>query len=132
MDADKNDVGYIRCRFQRGTENLGSIGRYLGKSHKAAFQPYFVIYRDGNRGSATQQHITPHIIRQMVTQAMFEPAMIEVPEGSKQDQIHIELCLRGRDSLAEEFYPISGFPRALPGDADAHRPGNYENYCLCF
>jgi hypothetical protein len=92
------------------------------KHQTPAFQPYFAIYRQGNRASARQLQITRSVVQSMVNIAAFDLDMFTLPEALRQDPIHIELALRSGRNSATEFHPISGFPRLIPGNEDAHLP----------
>jgi hypothetical protein len=103
-------TGYLRCRFENGTENLRNLGRHISSLKTVAFSPFFAI-TNGVDEPIRKVPLSKNVVLDMTDLATFEVCKISISLSNPQEQTTIALSLKPRGE--EKPIPISGFPRKL-------------------
>ncbi|KAF2188984.1 hypothetical protein K469DRAFT_684250 [Zopfia rhizophila CBS 207.26] len=119
-EADDHYIvqGTICCRFERGSDNLRSLGRFMQKHQHQSFQPYFQIQEVNHEKVAQKIHISPEIIKNMTEFGYFDIGSIVIPVSLQMGFVSMDLYLRN-DTKGP--HPISGFPRRLADEESLKR-----------
>ncbi|KAL7784152.1 hypothetical protein V8C37DRAFT_420748 [Trichoderma ceciliae] len=134
--------GYIRCRFDEGSNDLKGLGRILQNSVRGEFVPFFLLQENHrlNDRKGRRVDIRRKIIKKMYKRGLFKfPERIDLNVAHHSSETNISLCLwpdnyqYGADrSLSQDparlLPPISGFPRQFYHPQKLFSPGNEDDY----
>ncbi|KAK3379099.1 hypothetical protein B0T24DRAFT_716735 [Lasiosphaeria ovina] len=114
--------GYIRCRFDKGSQDIKGLGQILRNCYNGDFEPFFLLQENYGLADETYKEfaIPPATLDDMCRRGLFDMSTEVTVEASiHSSATRMALCLQEHSYLksgvpqAERYLSISGFPREI-------------------
>ena len=106
----------IFCKFDNGTRNVRSLGRFLKKMASNDFHPHLVIKGDASDTDGNLQELSSSLIDRMINEATFSPTKVMVVTEDDNRPSNVSLVLGPHDGLETAGFPLSGMPKILANE----------------